>query len=1542
MYRTKLDQENKQALIDCFSEDFGNLNDDEQQLMRDELMQEMKRCKNQISSATGKKRAKLEKDLEFFSLLAKELGMDSVDTMDSESIKEDLEMINRALQKGTDDPLRKIEKSDFTSQIAQQKYEEFDEAMKAQSRWVYSRSTLLQQLGDYLKGTLSGNKEGTNQTKETDLELTDSSESVSFLEATDEKNVQETVAEFSDSDFWVSFAKFCEEYGITRADRKAIPWRWGMDTTLQYIDKEGNPLRLKYLAGWAEQHDDMWAATNYVLVRETKQEPKQDSKEESKGEVKQEPKEEAKEEIKQDPEPQPNPQPELKEIPEDKDVEKAYSFDLSASLSEMRTIHEENARYEAEVALRNDYHQVNKWNVFKKAALFFQRGKNRKKMIDELMKKNEHLPFTDDEKLNASLAHATNRHEIEHHLGVGAIEGTEIVAIPEVNQLAQEYILGNLEDSIFESRFNELLKNNESLSASVKDISHLGTNILQKLKIEKAQYQLVSELAQALEDGATTDQVQTKIEQFLKEYQKSPDFLKDIQADLNEKDLEKLKRYFKHQRALRAMALKNLKMKLSVFTGGKFAYQIDNTDREKGRVNKLGKKLDKIPWYVQVPGYMGLWAVLGLAGGPLGLGVVWTSILTTTTFAGTTGFMNFVKKWTHYTKEQNTHEKDLTRNYNEQQKLIQQWKDTMKKKGAKNWFSRHHAKRQLELYDQTTQKNMVKTQEVTKDLLAFATSLRTLSESEKGQLLAFVMGAKARLQAYRETGHNFLASNSREEVESDMDQLYQALILAAEKLGFTFEEIDQQKLQNAESREVSYQDLVKELYEDYASSAKTFRKQRAVLATKYGIGTAAVSAGTAVGLQALMGTGMFASEATVQHSEIARQMATSDQFWLWSHELANGNQIQTSIAEQVRGLTDSWDRLVIHYGSGTDATLVKAGSLLNDPSTYQAKLEAVADQIKNLNLTSGQKSAFLDELSKRSWEADWSKAFTNDYLQGDRCAEGILQIAKGLEASGNTGLVPEFSYDAIKSVAGTALHNSGERLFSAGMQITDATMSEVAWTGSTWRVPITGFFNTFKDAKIQEENYDQKGEKSDSSAETIGDPIKSQLWRPIVIPSWHFDSPNTWPSDSPSTWEKIKKSARTFWEKTKEKASEFKDKFQEKYHEKAPIIKEKSKQAWEKTKETGKKLTSVTAARVKSLKSELFDEDEWEDNLDDFDRLKKTAETEKLLDYKGYKMEEDESWLVKNIKTEVFKPRTVVNYQGKKVYLTGKINDHYVVAYLEQEWELIPRVFRRSESGGNWHAVPWYDGARVSKWEFVPNISYEKWTVVKRDFNQILDDEVQNEGLQVNAMALVMEDVYGKDIPRSAYREIGQHYNDLPKAAQEYSDETVVFDELLGEWNPNKTRDPVFNGYQSADQVKEYYDKLSLEKKMDFSDSEIVNTYTTNHNYLGEVENQVMTARVKSQNPEFDGREIQITVATAKSDWLSRVENIVFSQDEGTSFFTQKNPISGGLLTTKPLDYESQVPAFILADSQVRYGNYVDLRPYMQNNPLIKQWRKLQ
>ena len=112
-------------------------------------------------------------------------------------------------------------------------------------------------------------------------------------------------------------------------------------------------------------------------------------------------------------------------------------------------------------------------------------------------------------------------------------------------------------------------------------------------------------------------------------------------------------------------------------------------------------------------------------------------------------------------------------------------------------------------------------------------------------------------------------------------------------------------------------------------------------------------------------------------------------------------------------------------------------------------------------------------------------------------------------------------------------------------------------------------------------------------------------------------------------------------------------------------------------------------------------------------------------------------------------------------------------------------------------------------------------------------------------MEFVMKDAYGKDIPQSAYQEIGKHYDDMPKAAQEFYDETLVFDELLWEYNKNTIWKHAFKHYKNVEEIKTYYDKLDLSSKMDFSESRIIDTYRSKHDYLREVDNQVMTAKIK-------------------------------------------------------------------------------------------------
>ena len=851
-----------------------------------------------------------------------------------------------------------------------------------------------------------------------------------------------------------------------------------------------------------------------------------------------------------------------------------------------------------------------------------------------------------------------------------------------------------------------------------------------------------------------------------------------------------------------------------------------------------------------------------------------------------------------------------------------------------------------------------------------------------------------------------------------MLKLHKALQLWAEKLGIAYDDIDNQSLISKSEegeQEISYKHIKEQLLTDYSSANKHFKSQRRRLASKYGIGSAALSAGTAIGMQYMMGTGMFSTE-SVSHTVSSTSNASSNaNFNLWSHQLAEGNQIHSTVADQFSSLGDKAN-VVAHYGAGTDATLVRAGSQALWESAYQAKVNAVADQIKHLALSPDQKASFLKELTNRPWEMDRSKAFTNDYLQWDRCAEGLLQMAKGLADSGNQTLIPDLAYDAGRSIAGSTLRNLGERSFNLGLEITTQTVQNQPGSWSTRFVPIVSFFNTFKknpkseekwdknsdlDSTIQskEQNseelsqstsdleqshttWDQDWEKSDSSTSTAAkvaagtalagaaavaveaqrNPSKARQYRES-FKSWAKkfggkikESRNKASLKIREKMPTIKEKSKKWREKTKEvthdgveKTKEVRNSASEKVKEKSPERKEKAKQGREKTKEVTKKWVEKTKDKVAELRAKLLDKDEEmseqgiESGIESFDQYPKSKETLAFLNNERTAHVSHGEWFKLNtINFKGFIPTQHIEIDGKDVYLTPRLEWNYAVAYIDQNGELVPRVFRKSSSWGNWHAVPGFDGSRVSKGEFVKNISYEKWTVVKKEFNQILDSLPDND-IGVN-MREVMQEVYGKDIPQSAYQETGKHYDDMPKAAQEFYDETIVYDELIqNEYNVNSTWDNAFSKYQNVEQIKTYYDKLDLSRKLDFSESKIIDTYRSEHQYLGDVDNQVMTARIKSSNSDFDGREVQITIATAQKDGLSWVENMVFSDDSGTSFLTQKNPISAGLLTTKPLEYEIQLPQFVREDPLLEdYIPYIDIRPLMQNNPLIKEWKKIQ
>ena len=826
------------------------------------------------------------------------------------------------------------------------------------------------------------------------------------------------------SESTIDSSKQYEEEDIT----KAFDWKEAANHLTS--DNETNDLVIT-------THNESGKESRYILAEEVEVRPDPEKKTEiEKTTILEEPSM-----------PTPIVPPHIESTPEKKEEIDNGLYDLDASLSNVKNIHRENARYKAEEEIKEKYNKLNKYNLFGKAKFFLMRGIIREKKIKQQMKDSKNWPFSNDKALNSELGKGVNRQELET-LFSGENRERWIKDIPELNQACISFIRGELSESSFQAFFTALIQNKKK-EFWIQNIDYLGTNILEKLRFEKAQLELVNELAKDLETGVNTTGIEKKIEDFLKSYQRNPDFLKTIRSDIANKNNEQLKNYFRHEHAKRVLALNNLKMNLSIFTDKKSAYQIDNSDREKWWVYKLGKKIDKLPWWAQTAGFTGGGLLLGLTGGALGLGVIGSSALVTWWVAGMTGFKNYIKKRTHYTKEQNTHEKNMTRNLSNELAKIEKRKEDTQLQGAKNWYRSYRAGRQLDLYNNATQ-SFEKTKTISEKLLAFGTSLKSPTEEERSLAKAALREAKSRLEAYYKTGHNFLASENITQIESDMNELHMAISMVCEKLNLEYKDIDSEELIN---NQIS----------GYHHASSVFKNQRSRLAAKYGIATGVASAGVAIGAQYLMGTWIFSSEAVPWKTISKPNISGKEYFELGGTELWSinnwGGQIHDGVKNAFDGLGNT-TTVNIHYGAGTDATQVLPGSKFLDASVYHDKLTEVVNEIDTLSLSNAQKAAFIKQLQDEPWKADWTKWFTSDYLHGQRCAEWLLETARGLANSGSN-LVPEFSYDSAMNIAGNQAHNQAERFFNVNMEVVEHIPGK-AGHGSRWWIPITGFANTFK------------------------------------------------------------------------------------------------------------------------------------------------------------------------------------------------------------------------------------------------------------------------------------------------------------------------------------------------------------------------------------------------------------------------------------------------------------------------------------------------
>lgn len=685
-----------------------------------------------------------------------------------------------------------------------------------------------------------------------------------------------------------------------------------------------------------------------------------------------------------------------------------------------------------------------------------------------------------DAALNDKTGDASERHDVELQNNLDAVQKANAVSFqnPQVNDLCKRYLQWTVTAAQFETQFNTIIDGDAAIQAVLKwqKITHIWTNILLRLDLQRARWgleQLVaSELTAYASDNNQShiDAINVAIRAHIKHNQENPKFMKDYEDFLKKTpgSLNKLQQYLKHQWAVMQMQVTNLKMNIDILVKGKSAYQIDNKDRQKGRAYKTGKFLDKLPRWVQTAWFVwvsvGTWLLTGW------LGTVAAAAITTGVTASSVGFLNAVKKWTHYTKEQNTHEKDMVTDYRKEQAKLQKRQDQALN-GKRYQWKTYKARRQLALYDQTTQENMFISDTMTDTITDLSSKVWTLTPEEQNYLKKNLIQGWARLKYYREIGHNFIASNDKEKIEKDMKRLEKSIILWTGKLGRTLTDIETMQATDDNWVNLTYTTVQKDLKGSYDKSLIQFKRERRRLAAKYGIGTAALSAGMSIGMQYLLGTGVFSGKWTPWVEWQTATLNSHDHFDLGKASILDDStkshvyHTASDILKDPRVVDGS--TITLNYGAGTDATHVIAGRLT--PAVYQAKLTAITDHINSMHLTPATKSGLVSYINNHPREQSWAtQNFTNDALHGMRVAEIIETNAQALADAGRTDFIFHLNYDPKLDVVGTGIRNATERV--ANCTYTVQTPS-VPWTdpSSRWKfLQFPVFFNTFEDVDKKE------------------------------------------------------------------------------------------------------------------------------------------------------------------------------------------------------------------------------------------------------------------------------------------------------------------------------------------------------------------------------------------------------------------------------------------------------------------------------------------
>ena len=763
-------------------------------------------------------------------------------------------------------------------------------------------------------------------------------------------------------------------------------------------------------------------------------------------------------------------------------------FEMTSVISDMGTdVFKEKAALKVEEELKRQYKSLWRWQMWSRLALFLWRWSKRKKMMKKEMNNMANTAFQTNAAyatLNEQSQNAADRHSHELLTNMAAVNRITTVHNDEIDKLCKDYLNNLINDDRFQQRFNTIVAADTNIQNALngQNITHIGTNILLQLKEQKALNTLIHTLDWQLTQYITTGNtvymhnMQNYVEQYIKDYQKLPVFKATFEqfVNWNLNARNQLRRYLAHQKAIINMQITNLRMNIDIVNKWKSAYQIDNKDREKWWKYKVGHFMDKHPWWTAI-GSVALWVWLWVATAPLSA-VAWAAV-TTWVFGSYVWFTNYVKKWTHHTKEQNTHEKNVVTDYRNEQAKIQNWQNLAL--NGKGW-KKYKAKRQLALYDQTTQENIKLSDQITEYITNLSAKTGPLTADEDNFMRLNLIEWWARLKYYRIMWHNFLASENIDKTEKDMKRLEKAITLWLQKIWKNTNDIEQNMTAtNPHWTNITYAVIQNDLKASYDKSLIQFKRERRWLALRYGIWTAALSIGTALGLQYITWTWIWSKWTPPTAPTTTSYNWWTDNFGLWKSDIpwtasfADSWNVYTTSKSIVSG-APAWSTVNFTYWVWTDAVPVIPGHLTSTDlatqiSTVKANINAMSWPTMAANT---QRQAFIDELN--SLASSW---FTNDNLATMRAAEYLEHCAQAMSDawmanSDVWSLTPTFT--RALDASGWTYNNLAERFMTWAI---DVTTPGKPWTDPVkrwrWLMWVPLFFNTFKDRKSTKDTTDQ-------------------------------------------------------------------------------------------------------------------------------------------------------------------------------------------------------------------------------------------------------------------------------------------------------------------------------------------------------------------------------------------------------------------------------------------------------------------------------------